>query len=92
MKRILVLDMMFSAGHKKFNEYYLNLLREENELVVINNGDYYGYLSLEGVTLENVYSLQEDLGSFKNRKLMIEGFKEMIKMKYLCVKEDQEEP
>lgn len=75
MKKVFILDIMLSYGHKKFNYYYLNILSEKFELKILNNGKYYNGLKGENITLYD-YPVKESLSnSILIRHQMIKMFK-----------------
>ena len=83
MKKMLILDVAHSYGHKKFNYYYLNLISQHCSLMLINDGSYYNELKCENIVLLDFHKHIPDRGSILNRINIIKTFKKIAKQRIL---------
>lgn len=74
MKKIFVLDTMFSYGHKKFNYFYINLLKKYFHIIILNDGKYYNGLKGENVELLDIHTSLKGNNALKARWNIIKTF------------------
>lgn len=80
MANILVLDVMFSIGHKKFNRFYLEKIAKNNSLLICNDGEYYNSLASNNIRFLD-FPYKKSLGPLKSRIQIFELFSFLRKQK-----------